>query len=76
MRITADMTIAEAIRRYPHTMRVFEIHRVVSCCTPDRSIREAARRFGADEQALLRTLNAVAERDARAQLVTVEVGAP
>ncbi len=67
MKVTADMTVGEAIRRYPRTIRVFEIHRVVSCCTPERAIHEAAQRFDADEAALLRMLNAVAGRDGAAR---------
>ncbi len=60
MRITPEMTIAETIRRYPPTIRVFELHHVVACCTPARTVHAAATRFGADEEALLRMLNQAA----------------
>ncbi len=61
MRVTPTMTIEQTIARYPRTIRVFQLHHIVTCCSPARSIHDAAVRFEADEAALLRMLNAAAE---------------
>ncbi len=60
MRITPDMTIEETIARYPATIPVFQLHHIVTCCAPARSIHDAALRFEAEEAALLRMLNLAA----------------
>ncbi len=60
MAVTPQMTIEQTIARYPRTIRVFQLHHIVACCSPERSIHDAAVRFGADETALLRMLNAAA----------------
>ncbi len=61
MRVTPDMSIEQTIARYPRTIRIFQLHQIVACCTPERSIHDSAVRFGADESALLRMLNQAAQ---------------
>ena len=56
------MSVGEVIRSYPATIPIFQIHHMVVCCRPGRSVGQAARRFGADLPALLRMLNDVAVR--------------
>ncbi len=63
MRVTPDMTIAQTVARYPRTIPVFQLHHIVTCCSPDRSIHNAALRFEADESALLRMLNGAASTE-------------
>ena len=62
MPVTEHMNVGEVIGRYPATISIFQIHHVVVCCRPGRSVGQAARRFGADLPALLRMLNDVAAR--------------
>ncbi len=62
MRVTEDMSIDEVIRRCPATIPIFQIHHMVVCCHPGRTVGYAARRFGADLPALLRMLNDAAAR--------------
>ncbi len=60
VRVTPEMTIEQTIARYPGTIHIFQLHHIVVCCSPARSIHDAAARFEADEAALLRMLNAAA----------------
>ncbi|MBX6365094.1 MAG: disulfide oxidoreductase [Gemmatimonadetes bacterium] len=62
MKITPDMNVKETILRYPRAMEVFDVHRVLMCCSARLSIEQAARRYGADLAAVLRMLNQVAAR--------------
>ena len=62
MPVTENMSVGEVIRRYPAAIPIFQIHHMVVCCRPGRSVGQAARRFGADLPALLRMLNDVAAR--------------
>ncbi len=55
-RVRPDMSIAETIARYPRTIPVFQLHAIVACCRPERTLHNAAIRFHADEPALLRML--------------------
>lgn len=59
-RITPDLIVNDAIRLYPATIRVFTDYGIDSCCGGAVSIEEAARRDGADLDAILRSLNEAA----------------
>lgn len=59
--ITENMTINEAIKLHPGTMKVFNKHKVDSCCGGAQSIAAAAAVAGADVRQLLEELNTVAE---------------
>lgn len=67
MRVTADIPVGEVVARYPRTIPVFQLHDVVICCTPERSVGDAAARFGADPVALLRMLEHAAGEDGSAE---------
>jgi regulator of cell morphogenesis and NO signaling len=54
--LSADMTVNEAIRRYPQTIAVFNRFGIDACCGGARPIVEAAARDGADPVALVREL--------------------
>lgn len=60
-RIPATMTVNEAIRLYPQTVAVFNAFNIDACCGGAATIEEAARRDGADPDALLAALRAVLE---------------
>ncbi len=62
MRVTENMSVGEIIRRCPSTIPIFQIHHVVVCCHPGRTVGHAALRFGAELPALLRMLNDAAAR--------------
>lgn len=59
--IDADLTVNEAIRRYPATVAVFNDFGIDACCGGAAPLAEAAVRDGADLQELLRSLRLVAE---------------
>ena len=59
--ITENMTINEAIKLHSGTMKVFNKHKVDSCCGGAQSIAAAAAVAGADVRQLLEELNTVAE---------------
>ncbi|MCL5966769.1 MAG: DUF542 domain-containing protein [Deltaproteobacteria bacterium] len=56
--ITRDMVINDVIRRYPQTIKVFNDHKVDSCCGGGAPIETTAKRDGVDVEALLKALNA------------------
>ncbi len=58
--VNADMTINEVVRNYPATMKVFNLHKVDSCCGGAQSLRAAAELNGVPLDLLLGDLNAAA----------------
>jgi regulator of cell morphogenesis and NO signaling len=58
--IDGAMLVNDAVRRWPDTLRIFAEIGVDTCCGGVKPIAEAARRHGADPEALLSRLNAVA----------------
>ncbi len=55
--ISKDITVNDCIRLYPSTIGVFTKFNIDSCCGGAVSIEEAARRDGADLEALMAELN-------------------
>lgn len=55
--ITGDMVINDVIRKYPQTIKVFNDHKVDSCCGGGASIETTAKRDGVDVEGLLKALN-------------------
>ncbi len=56
--ITKEMTINDVVRDYPETMKVFNKHKVDSCCGGAQSIATTASLSGADIPKLIEDLNA------------------
>ncbi len=59
--ITETMTINEVIKLHPGTMKVFNKHKVDSCCGGAQTLTAAAAVAGADVRQLVVDLNTVAE---------------
>lgn len=55
--ITGDMVINDVIRKYPQTIKVFNDHKVDSCCGGGASIETTAKLDGVDVEGLLKALN-------------------
>ncbi|MDH5542362.1 MAG: DUF542 domain-containing protein [Nitrospinota bacterium] len=55
--ITEDMTINEVVNKYPATMKVFNDHKVDSCCGGAESIKTTANVANADIPKLMEDLN-------------------
>ena len=62
--IDADLTVNEAIRRYPATVAVFNDFGIDACCGGAAPLAEAAVRDGADPAALLEAVRAAASVEA------------
>jgi iron-sulfur cluster repair protein YtfE (RIC family) len=62
--IDADLTVNEAIRRYPATVAVFNDFGIDACCGGAAPLAEAAVRDGADPAALLQAVRAAASIEA------------
>jgi iron-sulfur cluster repair protein YtfE (RIC family) len=62
--IDADLTVNEAIRRYPATVAVFNDFGIDACCGGAAMLAEAAVRDGADPVALLEAVRAAASAGA------------
>lgn len=58
--IYADMTVNEAIRRFPATVAVFNAFGIDACCGGAAMLAEAAVRDGADPVELLEAVRAAA----------------
>ena len=58
--IHPDVTVNEAIRRFPATVAVFNAFGIDACCGGAAPLAEAAVRDGADPDALLAALRAAA----------------
>lgn len=61
MKIDVGSTVNELIARYPETIAVFNRFGIDSCCGGGEPIAEAARRDGADLDALMAALCAAVE---------------
>lgn len=62
--IQADLTVNEAIRRYPATVAVFNDFGIDACCGGAVRLVEAAVRDGADPVALLEAVRCAARSGA------------
>ncbi|MDH4183630.1 MAG: DUF542 domain-containing protein [Nitrospinota bacterium] len=58
--ITEEMIINDVVRKYPATMKVFNQHKVDSCCGGGQSIAVTAAVSNANMPALMADLNAAA----------------
>ena len=58
--IPEEITVNEAIRRYPGTVAVFNAFGIDACCGGAAPLAEAAERDGADPRALLEAVRAAA----------------
>jgi len=65
--ITFDptLTVNDAVARYPRTVAVFNEFGIDACCGGAATIEEAARRDGADPDALVEAVRQVIADDAR-----------
>lgn len=65
--ITFDptLTVNDAVARYPRTVAVFNEFGIDACCGGAATIEEAARRDGADPDALVEAVRQVIASDAR-----------
>jgi regulator of cell morphogenesis and NO signaling len=54
--IPAEMTVNELIRAFPHTIKVFNDFGIDSCCGGSTPVRDAAKRDGADAEAVIDAL--------------------
>jgi iron-sulfur cluster repair protein YtfE (RIC family) len=59
-KFTKDMVVNDAIKLHPATIEVFYKFHIDSCCGGAESIEGAAKRDGADLEALLAALNEAA----------------
>jgi len=55
--ITSDMVINEVIKKHPETIKVFNEHKVDSCCGGGAPIETTAKRDGVDVETLMKALN-------------------
>jgi len=62
--IEGDLTVNEAIRRFPSTVAVFNAFGIDACCGGAAPLAEAAVRDGADPVELLDAVRAAARADA------------
>jgi regulator of cell morphogenesis and NO signaling len=60
--ITGTMIINDVIKKYPQTIKVFNDHKVDSCCGGGAPIETTAKRDGVDVEGLLKALNEAAEK--------------
>jgi regulator of cell morphogenesis and NO signaling len=58
--ITGTMIINDVIKKYPQTIKVFNDHKVDSCCGGGAPIETTAKRDGVDVEGLLKALNEAA----------------
>lgn len=59
-KVTKEIVVNDCIKLYPNTIGVFTRFNIDSCCGGAVSIEDAARRDGADLEALLKELNEAA----------------
>lgn len=62
MKISKDTVVNDCIKLYPKTIGVFTEFKIDSCCGGAVSIEAAAKRDGADLEAILKTLEKAASR--------------
>jgi regulator of cell morphogenesis and NO signaling len=65
--IDPSATVNEILARYPETVSVFNTFGIDACCGGDAGLAEAARRDGADVNALLAALDRIARSARKAQ---------
>jgi iron-sulfur cluster repair protein YtfE (RIC family) len=58
--ITGTMIINDVIKKYPQTIKIFNDHKVDSCCGGGAPIETTAKRDGVDVEGLLKALNEAA----------------
>jgi regulator of cell morphogenesis and NO signaling len=59
-KVTKELVVNDCIKLYPNTIGVFTKFNIDSCCGGAVSIEEAARRDGAELEALMTALNEAA----------------
>ncbi len=59
-KVTKELVVNDCIKLYPNTIGVFTKFNIDSCCGGAVSIEEAARRDGAELEALMTELNKAA----------------
>jgi regulator of cell morphogenesis and NO signaling len=59
-KVTRELVVNDCIKLYPNTIGVFTKFNIDSCCGGAVSIEEAARRDGAELNALMTALNEAA----------------
>lgn len=59
------LTVNDAVARHPRTVAIFNEFGIDACCGGAATIEEAARRDGADPDALVEAVRRVIEGDAR-----------
>ncbi len=59
-KVTKELVVNDCIKLYPNTIGVFTKFNIDSCCGGAVSIEEAARRDGAELDALMTALNEAA----------------
>lgn len=62
MKISKDMVVNDCIKLYPRTIGVFTEFKIDSCCGGAVSIEAAAKRDGADLEAILKALEKAASK--------------
>jgi len=62
MTISKDLVVNDCIKLYPRTIGVFTEFKIDSCCGGAVSIEAAAKRDGADLEALLKALESAASK--------------
>lgn len=60
MKVTKEMVVNDCIKQYPKTIGVFTRFKIDSCCGGAVSIEAAAKRDGAQLDAILQALNEAA----------------
>ncbi|HXI10075.1 MAG TPA: DUF542 domain-containing protein [Thermodesulfobacteriota bacterium] len=62
MKVSKDLVVNDCIKLYPKTIGVFTEFKIDSCCGGAVSIEAAAKRDGADLEALMKALEEAASR--------------
>lgn len=62
MNISKDLVVNDCIKLYPKTIGVFTEFKIDSCCGGAVSIEAAAKRDGADLEALMKALEEAASK--------------
>jgi regulator of cell morphogenesis and NO signaling len=65
--IESTATVNEILAQYPEAVSVFNLFGIDACCGGDATIDDAARRDGAEPDALLQALDAVIVRGENAR---------
>ncbi len=62
MKVSKDLVVNDCIKLYPKTIGVFTEFKIDSCCGGAVSIEAAAKRDGADLEALMKALEEAASK--------------